>query len=123
MPRWKRWTVIVLATVVAGWMLYDGTRALIVGDYTTAASGTYAGKLGPWSGVVEAVGIAPRSTGMKAFFVLYGLAGLAVTAAFVAGLRVRRAMLAAAVGCLWFLPFGTISGIAQIILLARTKEE
>jgi len=38
-----------LAAVEAGWMLFDGSRALIVGDYVTAKSGPYAGQLGPWT--------------------------------------------------------------------------
>jgi hypothetical protein len=43
---------------------YDGSRALIVGDYVTPKSGAYAGQLGPWAKLVAAVGIEPRSTVM-----------------------------------------------------------
>jgi hypothetical protein len=54
--------LIVLAVIEGGWMTFDGTRALTVGDYVTPRSGAHAGQLGPWHHVVSAVGVAPRST-------------------------------------------------------------
>ena len=62
---WKDWVIVILVAFTAGWMLFDGTRALIVGDYVTPASGEYAGQLGPWSNLVKADGIEPLSTLMK----------------------------------------------------------
>ena len=41
-PRWVRWPVITLALLDAGWMTFDGVRALAIGDYVTVD-----GKLGP----------------------------------------------------------------------------
>ena len=73
---WLRWLVIALALAEAGWMAFDGIRALVVGDYVTPRSGSYAGQLGPWARLVSAVGIGPRSTLMKAVFAVYGLAWL-----------------------------------------------
>jgi hypothetical protein len=58
-----RWAVVVLAVLEAGWMVFDGARALVVGDYVTPSSGEYAGKLGPWAGLASALGVEPRSTG------------------------------------------------------------
>lgn len=114
-----RWLAVACALVVAGWFAFDGGRALLVGDYVTPGSGPYAGQLGPWAGVVEAAGIEPRSTAMKLVFLGYGTAWLAVIAAFVA----RRgwawtAMLIAALGSLWYVPFGTLLGLIQIALLS-----
>lgn len=60
--------IAALALFEAGWMAFDGVRALATGDYVTPSSGPYAGQLGPWSQVVSAVGIPPRSTAMKAIF-------------------------------------------------------
>ena len=77
-----RWLIIALVIILAGWMLFDGSRALIVGDYVTPNSGQYAGQLGPWAKLVQAVGINPRSTLMKSIFVLYGLAFLTIMTAF-----------------------------------------
>ncbi len=113
-----RWVVVVLAVTEAGWMMFDGSRALVVGDYTTASSGEDAGRLGPWAELVSALGIDPRSTGMKAFFVAYGLAWLVAVAAFVARRRWGwGAMLAGAVGSLWYLVAGTLTSAVMIALL------
>jgi hypothetical protein len=59
------WVVVLLAGVEAGWMVADGARALVIGDYRTPARGRHAGQLGPWAGLVQLVGIPPRSTLMK----------------------------------------------------------
>jgi hypothetical protein len=98
------------------WMTFDGTRALTVGDYVTPRSRP--GELGPWHYLVESVGIAPRSTLMKAIFVVFGVSWL-----IVAGALVRRASwapsatLAAAILTLWYLPVGTVFAVVQIVLL------
>ena len=116
--RWLRWVVIVLALFEAGWMTFDGARALIVGDYVTPSSGEHAGQLGPWTKVVQAVGIEPRSLLMKAIFVIYGVAWLVILLCYVLDVPwARWAMLLAAAGSLWYLWTGTISSTVQIALL------
>lgn len=115
---WIRWGLVALALIVAGYMAVDGVRALWVGDYFTPTSGRYAGRLGPWSHVVSAVGIEPRSTVMKALFAGYGTAWLVVVALFLRGESwAWWGMLVAAVGSLWYLPVGTLLGVLQIVLL------
>ena len=113
-----RWIVVLLAVAEAGYMVVDGARALIAGDYITPSAGEYAGQLGPWAGLVSRVGVDPRSTGMKVAFVAIGLAWLAVTVAF--ALRAQwawTAMLVFAVGTLWYLVPGTIISALIIGLL------
>jgi hypothetical protein len=108
-----KWTAAALAAGAAGWMLFDGLRALTVGDYVTVG-----GDLGPWADVVEAVGIDPRATGTKLFFVLYGGAWLGVVVAYVRDAPRSRAALAAfAAGSLWYLVLGTVSSVVQLVLL------
>jgi hypothetical protein len=110
--------ILLCALVEAGWMTFDGSRALIVGDYVTPESGPRKGELGPWSHAVTAAGLDPRGTPVKMFFVAYGLLWLAVAAAFT--FRVSwsfTAMLAAAIGALWYLPVGAVLSAAQIALL------
>jgi hypothetical protein len=112
------WVVLVLAFIEAGWLAFDGGRALVVGDYVTPTSGQYAGELGPWANVVSAIGIDPRSTLMKSIHVGLGTAWLAVIVCF--ALRMPWAwsgMLVCAVLGLWYLPFGTLLGVIQIVLL------
>jgi hypothetical protein len=116
--HWRGWIIVILVVLNAGWMAFDGARALIVGDYITPKSGQYAGQLGPWAKVVKAVGIEPRSTLMKSIFLVYGLAYLTALAAFMLkaswGLTT---MLVSSVLGLWYLPFGTLINIIVIVLL------
>lgn len=116
--RWVEWVIAGLAVIVAGWFVFDGLRAFIVGDYVTPTTGEYAGQLGPWSRLVSAIGIDPRSTLMKSIFVLYGGIWLGIIVCFL--LRkpwAPTAMLVAAIGSLWYLPFGTVLGVVQVGML------
>lgn len=118
--EWLRWVVVALAVVDAGYMALDGVRALVAGDYFTPSSGEHAGELGPWAAVVSKLGIEPRSTGMKVFFVIYGVAWLAVAAAFAAGESSWSwwAMLGLALGSAWYLTVGTaLSAVVAVLLL------
>lgn len=115
---WLPRIVLLLAIVEAGWLAFDGSRALIVGDYVTPRSGAHAGQLGPWSRVVAAVGIEPRSTLMKGIHVGLGVAWLAVAAAYAVGEPwAGTAMLVCAILGLWYLPVGTALSLAQVLLL------
>jgi hypothetical protein len=112
------WLIIVVALQQAGFMAFDGTRALIVGDYVTPKTGEHAGQLGPWKHVIRAVGIEPRSTLMKSIFAVYGFMWLIIIVCFIFKLHWSwAAMLIAAIGALWYLPFGTLSSVIQIVLL------
>ncbi|KAA3607149.1 MAG: hypothetical protein DWQ01_15720 [Planctomycetota bacterium] len=116
--HWLAWIVVALAFIEGGWLAFDGGRALIVGDYVTPSSGPFAGQLGPWSKVVSAVGIEPRSTLMKSIHLALGIAWLGAMVCFVLQLPwAWTAMLVCAVLGLWYLPFGTVLSITQIVLL------
>lgn len=112
------WIIIICALLVAGWLVVDGARALIVGEYVTPKSGKFAGQLGPWSKIVTKVGIEPRSTEMKLIFLIYGIVWLGLIVSYF--LQISWSwwgMLVAAVLSLWYIPFGTILGLVQIVLL------
>ena len=112
------WVVVALVLLVGGFMAFDGGRALLTGDYVTPKSGRFAGMLGPWSGIVEAVGLDPRSALMKFVFLVYGVVYVGVTAAWVLGAsRAWRAVVILAVLGLWYVPFGTLLNAAAIVLL------
>lgn len=112
--------IVLFAFVEAAWMTFDGSRAFIKGDYVTPSSGSHAGQLGPWSRIVEAAGLNPRSVPMKAVFVVYGTVWLFVIAAYSRGVPwAPRAMLIAAVGSLWYLPIGTLCSAIVIAGLLR----
>src|SRR6188472_61800 len=104
-----RGCIVFLALGPGLFMTFDGLRALIVGDYVTPTTGPFAGQLGPWSDVVSAAGVAPRSAMMKIVFVIFGVTWLSVTTGFL--LRARRsagALAVLAVATLWYLPIGTL---------------
>jgi hypothetical protein len=104
-------------------MTFDGTRALTVGDYVTPSSGAHAGQLGPWSRVVVAVGIPPRSTAMKSIFLVYGLSWVTIALGLVFQFGwALPAMLIAAIATLWYLPVGTIFGIVQLVGLIWLRQ-
>ena len=116
--HWIGWIVVLLAIVESGWFTYDGAHALITGDYVTPESGDYAGQLGPWSKLVEAIGLEPRSTLVFVGHLILGIVGLCTTACFV--LRVswaRTGMLLVALLGMWYLPFGTLLSVIQFGLL------
>jgi hypothetical protein len=99
-------------------MLFDGLHALVSGDFVTPNSGAHAGQLGPWAGLLSAVGLDPRSMLIKLVFVGQAGAHLAAGIAFV--VRVPGAwwaLLILAILGLWYLPFGTAATLAVIALL------
>lgn len=113
-----RIAVLALSLLEAGWMTFDGTRALVVGDYVTPRTGAHAGQLGPWQHAVSAVGIAPRSTTMKLIFAIYGASWLLIGVVFARGSSWGwAAMVVAAAASLWYFPIGTLSSAVQLALL------
>jgi hypothetical protein len=110
--------VVVLALIEGGWLAFDGGHALITGDYVSPQSPDRRGQLGPWAMVVTAVGIEPRSTLMKVIHLALGLGFLATAACFALGLSwARRGMMLYAVLGLWYLPWGTLLSLTQIVVL------
>lgn len=124
MTHWLRPVIVVLALSEAGYMALDGIRALIVGDYITPSSGRLAGQLGPWSAIVSAIGLPPRSTLMKGIFAAYGVAWLVVILAYALGARWGwRAMVLAAVLSLWYVPLGTVISLLLFGLLVVQRRQ
>ncbi|MEW6469549.1 MAG: hypothetical protein AB1458_11520 [Bacteroidota bacterium] len=113
-----KWVIVFLAFMNAGYMAYDGTRALVTGDYLRPQSGEYAGQLGPWSKLVEKLGIDPTSTGMKSVFLIFGIAGLICAAGFAFNASWGwKALLLFNICSAWNLFFGTASSVVQTVLL------
>jgi hypothetical protein len=114
--------VAVLVSVTGGWMAFDGAHALITGDFVTPSSGPYSGQLGPWATLLEAVGLEPRSLGVKIFFLLFGIVYLSALGAFLLRFDRSRLVLAAcAVVALLYLPIGTASSALVLAVLATTR--
>ncbi len=109
-----RFLVVIIATLIGGWLTFDGTRALATGDYVTARNG----ELGPWSRLASRIGVNPRGLGMKWFHVSLGALWLLSALTFIAkGYFGWWAVLSCSFLTLWYLPLGTVLSVAEIILL------
>jgi hypothetical protein len=107
-----------IALLIGGWLVFDGTRALTVGDYLTAKTGPRAGQLGPWSLLLTKAGINPRSTLVKVAHVVLGALWLIGLAAFVFRPSLGWWTLAISSVCtLWYLPLGTVLSLIELVLL------
>ncbi|MCA9291118.1 MAG: hypothetical protein KDA25_08315 [Phycisphaerales bacterium] len=114
-----RWTIIALGLFIGAWLAFDGGRAIIVGDYVTPASGRFAGQLGPWSRLIAAIGLDPRSMPVKALHVVVGAGWIILAVAFMLRRPWASPMLMAwCVATLWYLPWGTLIGLVVLGLLA-----
>jgi hypothetical protein len=109
--------IAFLSLTIAGFMLFDGLRALIIGDYIRPKGGDYAGKLGPWSVLVSKLGIDPESKFMKWVFVAYGIAGIIIIILFLSNLIDSSILVIYLVCTLWYLTIGTILSVTTIILI------
>ena len=104
-----------LAIVNGGYLVIDSIHRFVLGDFFRIG-----GQLGPWAGLVGAVGIDPLAMGPV--FLIIGVAQVVVAAL----LLLRRPsgdilVLALAVGTLWYLLFGTISSLFQIALIVASR--
>jgi hypothetical protein len=121
---WTIWLAIFLIASAAGWMIFDGSRALIVGDYVTPSTGEYAGQLGPWANLVMMIGIEPRSVWMKLIFVVQGVSTLTIVVYYLLNKPwARTGLLAAVLLGLWYLPIGTLMNLTAMILLLLSRRK
>jgi len=115
---WPFFALLAIAIVLGGWMLLDGLRAFIRGDYLTPKSGAYAGQLGPWAALLQRMGIAPRSALVKGLHLAVGAAWLVSAAGlWLDATWWRTGMAGAALVSLWYLPFGTLGALIVWALL------
>ena len=116
--------IILLSLLNAGYMAFDGCKALIQGDYIRPSEGEYAGQLGPWTKIVTPLGIDPMSTLMKSIFLVLGIYGLVAVAYF--GFNRPggwKMLLVFCILTLWNLMLGTMSSVVVIILLMVWKRK
>jgi hypothetical protein len=116
--HWKNYLIALLVLINAGYMTFDGIHAFVAGNYVTPKSGPRAGQLGPWSKVIQAVGLDPRSSFVKSFFVFQGTVTLALLAGYLFRLPwAASALKVTAVAGLWYLPVGTVINMLVLVLL------
>ena len=116
--NWKSYLITLLILINAGYMAFDGIHAFSTGDYVTPKSGPRAGQLGPWSKVIQAIGLDPRSNLVKSILILQGAITLALLACYLFRLPwAANALKGATVAGLWYLPAGTIINVLVLVLL------
>jgi hypothetical protein len=102
--------LVIVAVAEGGFMLADGVRNLLTGSYFGG------GALGPWSGLVAAIGLDPRHFG--AVFLVLGLAWLVAVIGLLTGVPWGWwASLAVGVLTLWYMPVGTVLAVVWLGLL------
>ena len=117
-----RWIIFLAALAIFGFMAFDGTQAIALGDYIRPQTGEYVGQLGPWAKAVAFVGIDPESMLMKSIFVVWGLAGLVISLCYLMGVSwSRRALLLISVLSLWYLVPGTVLCVLIILLILADR--
>jgi len=122
--NWSTWLSLLLIASTAGWMLFDGARALILGDYVTPQTGEFAGQLGPWSNLVQAIGLDPHSIWMKLIFILQGTATLTIAVYYVLNKPwAWTSLLIVMLLGLWYMPIGTLVNLTAFSLLLLTRRK
>lgn len=103
----------LLGASSGGWMLFDGLRRLIAGDYVRIN-----GQLGPWRLIFAALGVDPMAAGVAILFLACGVFRSLATVGLLAGASWGwTAMLISSVAILWYLPVGTATAVLTIIIL------
>ena len=116
--------IFMLALLEAGWIAFDGARALATGDYLKPRIGAYGGKLGPWTRLAWAAGTSPHSQRVKALVMGFGLLWLVAAVAFVRGAGgAWWPMMIAAVGALWYSSLVLPLSLAQMLLLIAGRRD
>ena len=116
--NWKIYLIALLVLINAGYMAFDGIHAFATGDYVTPKSGPRAGQLGPWSKVIQAIGLDPRSNLVMSLLVFQGVVTLALLVCYLFRLPwAPNALKVAAIAGLWYLPVGTVINVLVLVLL------
>jgi len=116
--------VILLAALEAGWIVFDGARALETGSYLTPRLGSHGGSLGAWTRVASVLGAPPRSARAKWALIGYGVAWLGAVSAYARGAGwAWWAMFVAASGALWYASLAVPIGLAQMLLLVAARRD
>jgi hypothetical protein len=101
---------LILALLNGAWMLFDGIHVLLKGKYFGPP------EPGPWSKIVEKIGVDPFSLGPV--FIFLGVVWILSVIGILQGVDWGWPLaLIVAVCTLWYAPIGTVLAIFAILLL------
>jgi hypothetical protein len=107
-----RSAIICVALLLGTWLLFDGSRALATGHYTTPQSGAHAGQLGPWARLLSAARIDPLGKNIKLLHLALGLSWVVCGVFFWFNTSAAWwPLMLTALLTLWYLPFGTLAAV------------
>ncbi len=102
--------ILFFALLNGSWMLFDGIHVLMKGRYFGPE------KPGPWSRLISRIGWNPMNMG--SVFIVFGTVWIVVFFGFAADhLWAWYAGLAISTATLWYIPFGSLCSVIEIILL------
>ena len=119
-----RYLILLLATLEAGWIAFDGAHALTTGRYLRPRIGSFRGGPGFWTQVASAVGVPAGSSKAKWALIGFGLGWLIVIVAYARGAGgAWWAMLVAALAATWYSALAVpISLLLSLLLFAARRE-
>jgi len=115
-PSLTALAISILSFTLGAWLILDGTRKLVTGYYT----GEQTIGLGPWAGLVSAIGIRPSDMAFPFLFLgmLWIVNGVIVV--FGSSARYERTISISIITLFYAIP-GTIVGIITITLSLRER--
>lgn len=109
-------SILVLALMNGGWMVFDGLHVRITGKYFGPP------EPGPWSGLVSVLGVDPFTMGPV--FIVIGTCWIGSVIGLLYSVSwAWWVLLFTAIATLWYIPMGSIISIAVIALLIIFRSE
>jgi hypothetical protein len=119
-----RAAIVLFAVLEAGWIAFDGARALSTGEYLKPRLGGYGGHLGEWTRVASALGAPPRSAAAKSALLGYGVLWILVACAYARGAGGAWWLLfVLAAGALWYSILAVPLSLASMLLLVAARRD
>ncbi len=108
--------IAILSFLIGGWLIFDGSRKLITGQYT----GEDGIGLGPWASLVTAIGVHPADLAFP--FVILGTVWMVngVVLLIEGPWRYERAIATSLLTMFYLVP-GTVVGLAILVLSLRER--
>ncbi len=108
--------IAILSFLIGGWLVFDGSRKLVTGQYT----GEDSIGLGPWASLVMAIGVHPADLAFP--FVILGTVWIVngVVLLIEGPWRYERAIATSLLTMFYLVP-GTVVGLAILVLSLRER--